>query len=215
MKIILASGSPQRAKLLKQLGVSFRIDPSSADESIENNQTPEQIVKGLSLMKATDVASRHAGSFLIAADTIVVLGDEILGKPDDKKQAKRMLRRLSGRTHSVFTGVRLLKIASDGKIMDKCTFCEKTLVTFSTLTDFEIDRYIARTKPYDKAGSYGIQDDLGCLFVERIEGDYYNVVGFPVNQFYRQLKNFEPDLSASIFEVDGHKNLNSFTENEI
>jgi len=199
MKIVLASGSPRRASVLKQLGFSFTADPSSVDESIEPGKTPEQIASGLAYRKGTSVATRHPDSLLIAADTIVVLDNEIIGKPSDAEDAKKMLSRLSGKTHDVYTGIVLLKTSSDCKITQEKTFYEQTSVTFSKLSQYEIEKYVETSEPFDKAGSYGIQDDLGCLFVENINGDYYNVVGFPVNSFYHHLKNFEPGVAASIF----------------
>lgn len=199
MKIVLASGSPRRSSILKQLGFSFTVDPSTEDEIVEPGQPPEQIATGLAYMKGTSVAARHPDSLLIAADTIVVLENEIIGKPSGIEDAKKMLQQLSGKSHLVYTGTVLLKTSSDCKIIKENTFCEKTIVTFSKLSQFEIDRYVEISTPLDKAGSYGIQDDLGCLFVEKIDGDYYNVVGFPVNSFYHQLKSFEPDLAASVF----------------
>jgi len=199
MKIVLASGSPRRSSLLKQLGFSFTVDPSDEDEIVEPGQSPEQIATGLAYKKGASVAVRHPDSLLIAADTIVVLDDEIIGKPSGTEDAKIMLQQLSGKSHMVYTGIVLLKTSSECKIAAEATFCEKTIVSFSKLSRFEIEHYVEKSNPLDKAGSYGIQDDLGCLFVEKIEGDYYNVVGFPVNRFYHQLKSFEPDLAASVF----------------
>lgn len=185
---------------MNQLGFSFTVDSSPADETIDPDLTPEQVVTGLSFAKAKSVAIRHADSLLIAADTIVVHRNEILGKPSGSEDAREMLHRLSGDSHSVYTGVVLLKTSSDCKIIKQRTFWEKTIVYFSRLNSREIERYIAKSEPFDKAGSYGIQDDLGCLFVKKIKGDYYNVVGLPVNQFYHQLKSFDPDVAASVFD---------------
>lgn len=199
MKIVLASGSPRRASILKQLGFSFTADPSSVEEIIEPGKMPEQIASGLAYKKGTSVAGRHPDSLLIAADTIVVLDNEIIGKPSDAEDAEKMLHRLSGNTHDVYTGIVLIKTSFDCKITEEKTFCEQTSVTFSKLSQYEIEKYVEKSKPFDKAGSYGIQDDLGCLFVEKIDGDYYNVVGFPVNRFYHHLKTFEPGVAASIF----------------
>lgn len=197
LKIILASQSPRRKKLLNQLGFIFEIIPSKKEETITSNN-PVDIVSELSLQKAIDVASLASGALVIGADTIVVLNDEVLGKPKDEQEAITILSKLSGKVHSVFTGVSFVITNSDCGITSTHSFFEETKVHFSSLSLREIQLYVASGSPMDKAGAYGIQDDWGSLFVERIEGDYYNVVGFPLNRFYQELKTIEPTLLNSV-----------------
>ncbi|HBQ61463.1 MAG TPA: septum formation inhibitor Maf [Balneolaceae bacterium] len=192
-RIILASQSPRRKKLLEQIGLSFEVHPSAAEEVIKHSD-PQEIVEDLALLKAKDVAHNFKDSLVIGADTIVVYQDEILGKPSDPQQALSYLQQLSGNTHSVFTGVALVKTDKNGAVERTTAFNEQTKVVFSTLEIADMKAYVGTGNPMDKAGAYGIQDDLGALFVEMIEGDYYNVVGFPLNRFYRELKLFSPDL---------------------
>ncbi len=199
MKIILASASPRRAALLKQVNLYFTIDPSDIDENSGSHQPPEKMVLVLSEKKGRDVSSRHKNSLIIAADTVVSLKGDILGKPENRQQARDMLGRLSDNTHEVFTGVHVSKTNSVPEIVENFTFFERTNVTFSALTEREIDHYIDSGSPFDKAGGYGIQDDLGSLFVKKIEGDYYNVVGFPLNSFYQHLKNKMPRVHQHLF----------------
>ncbi|MTI87822.1 MAG: septum formation inhibitor Maf [Balneolaceae bacterium] len=193
-RIILASGSPRRKKLLEQLGMAFKVCPSNAEEVTAHTQ-PATIVEDLALLKANDVAHSFSDSIVIGADTIVVFNDEILGKPESEEQAIEMLARLSGKTHDVYTGVAFVKTDKKGVISSQKTFHEQTKVQFSTLSSTDILSYVQSRSPMDKAGAYGIQDDWGAVFVERIEGDYYNVVGLPLNRFYRELQKFHPHLS--------------------
>lgn len=197
LKIVLASKSPRRKKLLNQLGIIFEIIPSNTDEIITKN-TPTEVVTSLALQKATDVASKVSSAFVIGADTIVVLDGAILGKPENEKDAISTLTKLSGNTHSVFTGVSFVITNSKKEITSTHSFYEETKVRFSSLSEEEIQLYVASGSPMDKAGAYGIQDDWGSLFVEHIDGDYYNVVGFPLNRFYQELKNIEPTLLESV-----------------
>ena len=175
MDIILASGSPRRKQLLAQMGVKdFKIVASDADETVAPGLPPAQIVETLSARKAEAVAGEAGpGALVIAADTIVTLEGAVLGKPADELEAFRMLSALSGQRHQVYTGVTLLL---DGA---RRTEHEVTTVTFRELTEADITRYIATGEPMDKAGAYGIQG-FGALLVERIEGDYFNVMGLPV-----------------------------------
>jgi septum formation protein len=210
-RIILASQSPRRRQLLQQINLGFEVIPALTDEDHNGTTDPEVLVCELAREKAMEVArrvmaekgaagsaTRHPDTLIIGADTIVVLDGEILGKPVDAADACRLLRLLSGRTHAVYTGVSLVMFgthhhkrpASGQPPIASRTFFERTDVTFSELTDAEIAGYVAGGSPMDKAGAYGIQDDLGALFVERIDGDYYNVVGFPLNRFYREMKTF-------------------------
>ncbi|WP_428236254.1 Maf family protein [Gracilimonas sp.] len=192
-RIVLASQSPRRKKLLQQIGLAFEISPSDVEE-ISSHTEPGPMVEDLAALKATDVASKFSDSFIIGSDTIVVHNGEVLGKPADADEAFSFLSRLSGTHHFVYTGVAFVKTDKNGTILAKHTFYEQTKVTFSTLGEQEIKAYIKSGNPMDKAGSYGIQDDLGALFVEKIDGDYYNVVGFPLNRFYREIKSFFPEF---------------------
>lgn len=174
MEIILASGSPRRRALLTQMGLSFRVVVSHADEAVDPALPPAEQVEQLSLRKARAVAPLVSkDAVILAADTLVALDGVILGKPGTPREAADMLTRLSGRTHTVFTGFTLLR----GE--EVVTQSETTRVTFRPLTPGEIDAYVATGEPMDKAGAYGIQG-LGGLLVEGIEGDYFNVMGLPV-----------------------------------
>ncbi|MDR9419632.1 Maf family protein [Gracilimonas sp.] len=190
-KIILASASPRRKKLLKQIGLSFDVFPSNAEE-ISSQEDPAKLVEELALLKARDVSSQFTNAFIIGADTIVVHNQQILGKPNNKTEAAEILRSLGGTIHSVYTGVAFVKVDKNGNNELEHSFHEQTKVTFSTLEESEIQAYIETGNPMDKAGAYGIQDDLGALFVEGIEGDFYNVVGLPLNRFYKEFKNKMP-----------------------
>lgn len=181
MNLILASASPRRQELLARFGVPFAIDPAAGPENPPAGASPEDTVKALAAAKAAEVAARHPGELVIGADTIVALDGAILGKPADEEDAFRMLRALSGRGHRVCTGVALRK---DGAAMCQA---ETTRVFFRELSDREIRTYIASGEPMDKAGAYGYQG-LASLFVERIEGDFFNVVGLPLCRLGRMLE---------------------------
>jgi septum formation protein len=195
LKIVLASASPRRKKLLRQIGFIFEIMPSSLENEHSEQTTPALFAEDIAHQKAKDVAKRVKNALIIGADTIVTMDDEILGKPSDEQDAYRMLKLLSGNKHTVITAVSLLITDDHGTITQSKTFHVATDVWFSELNDNEILNYIASGSPMDKAGAYGIQDDKGSVFVERIEGDFYNVVGFPVNRFYNELKQVEPSLA--------------------
>lgn len=175
MEIILASQSPRRRELLERMGIrNFRVVSADIDEREEEQLPPEQLVCRLALRKAEAVAEKAPkGAVIIAADTVVSLDGTVLGKPGDKLEAFKMLSTLSGNRHQVYTG---LCVIWDE---DKRTEYEVTDVTFRELGEKEIEDYIATGEPMDKAGAYGIQG-YGALLVERIEGDYYNVMGLPV-----------------------------------
>lgn len=194
-KVILASQSPRRKNLLQQIGFRFEVIPSHIEEHTTAVK-PGDIVQDLALLKATDVAASHPHSFVIGADTIVVHKNEVLGKPSSNQEARQFLQRLSHSTHFVYTGMAFVKTDKEGNIELQHTLYEQTKVTFSSLDAEDIEAYIQTGSPLDKAGAYGIQDDMGALFVEKIEGDYYNIVGLPLNRFYRELKNLSPDLAT-------------------
>lgn len=199
--IILASASPRRKELFAMMEIPCLVDPSDIEEIIDPDLSPGQTVCSLARQKGRDVAGRHQNSIIISADTIVVLDKQILGKPADSADAAKMLRSLSGRDHWVYSGVSVLIQESKGEPNEEISFFERTKVTFSTLDDLEIERYINTGSPMDKAGAYGIQDDYGSLFIKKIEGDYYNVVGFPVNKFYQTLKNEHKKIFKTTFRL--------------
>lgn len=185
MNFVLASKSPRRSALLKEIGLEFDVVVSSVDESsIPKDLPPHIYVQELAMLKSTHVASSlPKGTLVIGADTVVVSEDEIIGKPKDFDDAFRMLSSFSGSSHKVVSGISVtctddLKTVSD--------FCE-TKVCFSEMTDEEIINYINKFSPYDKAGAYGIQEYAG-VFVEKIDGDFYNVVGLPISKLYQLLK---------------------------
>lgn len=201
-KIILGSSSPRRRELFAQIGAEFKIRVSEKKE-IYHSEKPEEIVCELALMKAENVASElskeeRAGSVVLGADTVVVLDGKILGKPSDAEEAARMLSALQGRSHKVYTGVAVLEYAESGEgntpgewdLKKKENYAVETRVYVNPMTEEEIREYIATGDPMDKAGAYGIQ---GCFaaYIDRIEGDYYNVVGLPVSRVYRTLKEME------------------------
>ena len=180
MKIILASKSPRRSELLRQMGVEFEILPSNLPEVI-TKENPEEIVMELSLQKAKEVALQYTDALVIGADTIVVNNGKIMGKPQNEEDACYMLEQLSGHTHYVLTGVTLIQKEKE------VTFFERTEVTVSKLSKEEILDYVATKDCMDKAGSYGIQGEF-AKFITGIKGDYNNVVGFPIARTYQELK---------------------------
>lgn len=188
--IILASQSPRRAHLLSQIGLQFIVQPSGIHEKIHADLTYEDNVKQLALYKAQDIAGKNDDGVVIGSDTIVVINGKILNKPESKDEAFAMLSELSAKTHTVYTGFALVDVKSKKFYIDH----EKTEVTFRRLSDAEIDSYIATGSPMDKAGAYGIQDDFGAVFVEKINGCYYTVVGFPLAKFYTAFTRFVTDL---------------------
>ncbi len=183
-EIILASASPRRKELLSLAGIDFVIKVADVNEVIDPSLTPDGVVMSLAKQKAQAVASENPDSLVIGADTVVVLDGKILGKPKSEENAVELLSMLSGRVHTVHTGVALIK---DEKIK---TFCEATKVEFYHLTEEEIKAYVATKEPMDKAGAYGIQGK-GCILIRKIDGDYFNVVGLPVSAVYRELRDFD------------------------
>ena len=186
-EIILASASPRRKELLEMLGFDIVVRPSSCSEDIQAD-TPQELVMKLSDLKCSDVAAKakeepeNAGKVVLGADTVVALGGAVIGKPGDEEDAFNILRSLSGKIHSVYTGVTIFDIDS-GK---KDTFYEKTDVEFYDITDEDIKKYIATGEPMDKAGAYGVQGK-GAFLVKRINGDFYTVVGLPAARVYHTL----------------------------
>ncbi|HEX9564181.1 MAG TPA: Maf family protein [Gemmatimonadaceae bacterium] len=175
IRVVLASQSPRRRELLTLVGMAHDVRPADLDERMEPGEGPEEHVERLARAKARAIAVREPDALVIGADTIVVLDDEILGKPDDAAGARQTLRKLSGRTHTVHTAV---AVARDGLLESGI---ESVEVTFRALTDDQIAKYIATGEPMDKAGAYGIQG-FGAVIVERIHGDYFAVMGLPLGR---------------------------------
>jgi septum formation protein maf len=185
-KVVLASGSPRRRELLAMLGVEFTQTSVDADESYPEDLAPECVPAYLSRLKIKQylMSNYQPGELVITADTVVIAENEVLGKPRSEQEARDMLHRLSGHVHRVVTGV----CVSDGVSVDQENAC--TEVEFAELTDAEINYYIERYKPMDKAGAYGIQEWIGCIGVKRIDGSFYNVMGLPLHKLYTILKKF-------------------------
>jgi len=184
-RVILASASPRRRQLLSYITPSFEVIPSGIEEEISGS--PGNAVKKLAADKALDIAKSNPDALVIGADTVVVLGKTVLGKPADGADAARMLRLLSGRTHKVYTGV---AVAFRGRVH---TLCRMTRVRFDVMSELEITQYVGTGEPLDKAGAYGIQG-FGGKFIRRIRGDYFNVMGLPVNALYKMLKRIKADI---------------------
>jgi septum formation protein len=182
-EIVLASASPRRVELLQSAGISVSVRPSGIDEDLLPNETPEAHAMRLARDKARDVAKLGNGRFFIGADTIVVSGKEIMGKPQNAADAERMLRALSGSVHQVITGFSVIDAMSNSEI----TAAVKTLVYFKELRDDEIHAYIASGCPFDKAGAYAIQGDAAHM-IKKIEGSYTNVVGLPLCEVVEALR---------------------------
>ena len=171
--IVLASRSPRRHQLLEMLGIEHVIDPADIDEDIRSGESAEELAVRLAKEKATAVAFRHPGQVVLSADTLVVLGSEILGKPSSSRDADWMIRKLAGREHRVVTAV---AVAKNGELLDRC---DVTRVWFRSLSDEVIQAYVATGESLDKAGSYGVQG-YGAVLVERIDGDFFSVMGLPL-----------------------------------
>jgi len=187
MNIILASASPRRSELLRAVGIPFEVCVSDVEEVVLPGWMADQAARELARQKAEAVAARHPEDCVIGADTVVVIDGQILEKPKDHEDAKRMLRLLSGREHRVITGVCI--VCGDRRRV----FSQETAVRFFPLGDEEIARYVATGEPMDKAGAYGIQA-FGALLVEGITGDYFNVVGLPVARVARELEGIARGL---------------------
>lgn len=184
-RLVLASQSPRRAQLLRLIGLEFEIRNSEVGENGTAPSEPVEHVLTLSRRKAERVASHENNALVVGADTVVVIDGEILGKPEDETHAFWMLRRLSGEMHRVFTGFTLIEMPGGRSFSDY----EVTEVHFRQLGDEEIWAYVRTGNPMDKAGAYGIQDE-SAVFADRIDGCFYNVVGFPLTKFYVQMREF-------------------------
>lgn len=188
-KYILASQSPRRSKLLAQIGINFETLPSDFIEDLSINLPPSKLSMNFAKNKAQAVAKKYKSRWVIGADTIVTLRGRIFGKPNSFDEGNEMLRALSGKTHDVFTGVSIQNI----KKKINLTFYERTKVTLKKLTDEDIFFYLKNHKPYDKSGSYGIQGYFS-VFVKKINGCYFNIVGLPLHKLYLMLKSIEVEF---------------------
>ncbi len=191
MDIILASGSPRRSELMKQVGFDFKVSTCNTDESYNDGMTPAGIVMELSLRKADAVFDKEMpenDTVVVAADTIVAIDNEILGKPKDRNDAIRMLSELSGKKHQVYTGVTLYYYVGGRVFIENFADCAD--VYFRQLSQDTITSYVDSWEPMDKAGAYGIQG-LGAILVDKIDGDYYTIVGLPIAKVYHSIKNNE------------------------
>ena len=195
--LILASSSPRREELLRQVGLSFEIVPSNAEEPLVESLPPAAVAERLALDKARAVAALRPGGLVIGADTVVVLDGRMLGKPSGDAEAREMLRSLSGRRHEVTTGIAVVDSDTGDSSFDSVT----TQVDFALLSDEVIDRYIATGEPMDKAGAYGIQG-CGALLIQGIVGCYTNVVGLPLRRLAELLAQFGYD---AFFPQAGHE----------
>lgn len=187
-RFILASQSPRRQELLRVVLPEFEVKPCHAPEEVPQGLAPYQVVEHLARQKAGLIAAGEPGAVVIGSDTVVAIDGQILGKPRDREDCLRMLRMLSGRSHTVYTGV---AFAKDGQLH---SFWEETQVEFYPLTEQEMQWYASLEEPYDKAGSYGIQGQ-GSLLVKGIRGDYFNVMGLPVARLWRELGTWLQQIS--------------------
>ena len=188
-KVILASNSPRRREILGKF-INFEAVTAEVKEDNDFYKSPETLVMALAFEKANSVAVKHEDAIVIGADTIVEIEGEILGKPKSREGAKRMMEKLRGKSHKVITGFSIIDLSSDKKYMDY----EVTEVVFKDLSDEEIEAYINKAEYMDKAGAYGIQEEA-ALFVDKIKGEYLNIVGFPISKIYTVLKdNFNLSL---------------------
>ena len=183
LDVILASASPRRKTILSQVDLNFTIEPSVINEDFSIDLLPNAFCEHWAREKAFDIAKGHSDKLIIGADTIVIINNKILGKPKTYEESFAMLKSLSGKTHQVLTGVSIIHL----DLGIDFTFNEATDVSFCFLTDEEINKYIDNYKPYDKAGSYGIQDGFS-IYVEKVNGCFYNVMGFPISRFYKFYK---------------------------
>ena len=185
LPIYLASKSPRRRKLLNQLGIDFSSFSVELDEELIDGEHPVKCVTRLAREKMAKAKLEVKDGIIITADTIVVLANEVIGKPSDENEAEKYLKMLSGKTHIVYTGFSVFNSITKKEITDY----EQTEVEFRILDDLEIKNYVDGGSPMDKAGAYGIQDDFGAVFVKQINGCYYNVVGLPLTKLYQVLRS--------------------------
>ena len=184
-EVILASASLRRKELLKKIGLRFKVEPSNYQEGMLSGLEPHELARKISLEKAKIVARKHENAIVIAADTFIVFGDQMLGKPHTEKEARKMLETISGKPHSGITGFSII----DSRISKTLSKSVETKIYLRKLTPAEIEAYVKSKEPLDKAGAYAIQG-LGAVFVEKIEGDYFNVIGLPLSALTEALKEF-------------------------
>jgi len=182
--LILASSSPRRQYLMKEAGFQFTVEKPEVDESFPESLPVEQVARYLALKKAEYFRKEVRNQVIVTADTVVILKNQILNKPENRTEAIAMLQRLSGKTHLVMTGVCILSAEKEE------SFDDTTAVTFKELSVEEIEFYIDNYKPYDKAGAYGAQDFIGMIAIEKIIGSYFNVMGLPIHKVYTHLTNW-------------------------
>lgn len=187
--LVLASGSPRRKQLMTDAGFSFTIETRPTDEVFSETMPVNDVAEYLARQKAEQFMDDLGNRIILCADTVVILDGRILNKPQDEADARRMLQALSGRTHRVRTGVAILSPDPNGN-PQLHSFTDETSVQFATLTDDEITYYIRECKPFDKAGSYGAQDFIGLVGIERLDGSFYTVMGLPTHRVYQALKQF-------------------------
>ena len=185
--LVLASGSPRRRALIEKMMLPFRIDKVDVEEVYPEGMSPEEVVLFLSALKSEAYSGLKPDELLVTADTLVSLGGTIIEKPADADDAKRMLKMLSGKVHDVFSGVALRK-GTEQRLL-----YEQTRVFFRELSAAEIAYYVEAFQPFDKAGAYGVQEWIGMVGVEKMEGDFYNVMGLPVQRLYAELKKWLKD----------------------
>lgn len=188
--LILASGSPRRKQLMTDAGFSFAIEIRPTDETFPDTMPVNEVAEYLARQKVQEFTSDLNNRIVLCADTVVIVDNQILNKPRNETDARQMLRQLSGRTHRVRTGVAILAPDRGGTPTIQ-SFTDETLVLFAPLTDDEISYYIRECKPFDKAGSYGAQDFIGLVGIERLEGSFYTVMGLPTHRVYQALKAYE------------------------
>lgn len=196
MNIILASASPRRKEILENASVKFEVMASSIEELTLDGESPCQMVMRLAFEKGMDIASRQKNDLIISADTVVVIDNTVLGKPENEIEARKMITSLSGRTHQVITGISLINLDNNKKIIDYVI----SNVKFKNLSEEDINDYIRTKESLDKAGAYGIQG-YGALLVDEIQGDYFNIVGLPISRLSDLLKK--------------HFNINLFMEGDV
>lgn len=186
-EIILASASPRRKEILEQLGIPYKVHPAVGEEKAEST-VPFEIVQELAKGKAREVSAYYTDGIFLAADTVVACDGDIMGKPQNRAHAREMLIRLQGRIHEVYTGVCILKL-ENGAVQSEICFAEETKVHIGSMSEWEIQTYTASGECDDKAGAYGIQGSFAA-YIQKIEGDYYNVVGLPAYRVYQSLKDW-------------------------
>ncbi len=187
--LVLASGSPRRKQLMTDAGFSFTVETRPTDEIFPETMPVDAVAEYLARQKAAQFMPDWTGQIVLCADTVVIIDNQILNKPQDEAEARQMLQQLSGRTHRVRTGVAILAPDANGKPTLQ-SFTDEATVQFVSLTDDEITYYIRTCKPFDKAGSYGAQDFIGLVGIERLEGSFYTVMGLPTHRVYQVMKQF-------------------------